>query len=180
MLRECLVFFSPPILSRCCALSRMLGVSCRILDRSGWCVTLQHSLQFVVSFNVFCLHLHAGRGICVLLLEYCGPGLADGCVALVQLVPMGCPVKADGSVVTWGSCTSRWVLVRGEVGQVLLSPCGVPCVELCQTFALFSNAVLLLWWSGDFQAPSAAREQGFHLVGVWLQWLSWVNIVRVV
>ena len=61
--------------------------------------------------------------------------------------------------------------MRGEVGQVLLSPCGVPCVELCQTFVLFSNAVLLLWWSGDFQAPSVAREQGFH---------PWVNIVRIV
>ena len=45
------------------------------------------------------------------LLRYCCPELADGCLALVQLVPMGCPVKEDGSVVTWGSCTSRWVFV---------------------------------------------------------------------
>ena len=38
-------------------------------------------------------------------LGVCGPELADGCLALVQLVPMGCPVKQDGSVVTWGSCS---------------------------------------------------------------------------
>ena len=38
----------------------------------------------------------------------------------------------------------------------------------------------LLRWSGDFQAPSAARDQGFHSVGFWLQVLSWVKFVRCV
>ena len=81
--RVCLVFVSPPILSRCCALSRMLGVSCRILDCSGWCVTLQHShhllcpsISFVCTF-MFCWQEHLW-----LLLECSGPGFADGCVAL--------------------------------------------------------------------------------------------------
>ena len=38
----------------------------------------------------------------------------------------------------------------------------------------------LFRWSGDFQAPSAARDQGFHPVGFWLQMLSWVKFVRCV
>ena len=66
----------------------------------GHFVTLS---SFVVSFYVSRLHLNAlaGRGHFGLLLGYRGPGLADGCLALVQLVPMGCLVKEDGCVVTW-------------------------------------------------------------------------------
>ena len=81
----------------------MLGVSCRILDRSGWCViTLQHSHHLLRSSMSFvCTFMSCWQVHLWLLLEYCGSGLADGCVALVQLVPMGCPVKEDGSVVTW-------------------------------------------------------------------------------
>ena len=63
---------------------------------------------------------------------------------------------------------------------MLLSPCGCSCVEFCQPFICSPNAVLWFWWSGDLQAPSAAREQGFHPVVFWLQRLSWVDIVRYV
>ena len=55
-------------------------------------------------------------------------------------------------------------------------------VVLASNFAslLFCSpkTVLLFWWSGDFQAPSDAREHFFHPVSFWLQRLSWVNIVR--
>ena len=65
--------------------------------------------SFVVSFYVVCLHFHvllAAAFVASLV-----PGLSDGCVALDQLVPMGCLVKEDGSVVTWGFCVSRWVVL---------------------------------------------------------------------
>ena len=46
----------------------------------------------------------------------CGSEVADGCLALVQLVPMAQSVKGDGSVVTWGilyfvmGACARWGL----------------------------------------------------------------------
>ena len=49
----------------------------------------------------------------------------------------------------------------------------VCCVDLPTQCFLFR-------WSGDFQAPSAARDQGFHPVGFRLQMLSWVKFVRCV
>ena len=54
---------------------------------------------------------------------------------------------------------------------VLASNLPVYCVDLPTQCFLFR-------WSGDFQAPSAARDQGFHPVGFWLQRLSWVKSVR--
>ena len=50
----------------------------------------------------------------------------------------------------------------------------------CQFLRWPPNTVFLFWWSGDFQAPSAAREQAFHPVGFWLQRLSWIKSVRYV
>ena len=50
--------------------------------------------------------------------------------------------------------------MRCEVGQVFFSPCGVLASNFVSLLLCSPNAVLLFWWSGDFQAPSDAREQG--------------------
>ena len=80
----------------------------------------------------------------------------------------GDPVLRDGCLceVKLARCFCRYVVV--------------PASNFASLLFCSPNAVLLFWWSGDFQAPSAARYQGFHPVVFWLQRLSWVNIVRYV
>ena len=93
---------------------------------------------------------------------------------------MDCLVKEDGSVVTRGFCTSRWVIVRGEVGQVLLSPCGGSCVEFTNLLCCSPYAVLFVSLVRRFSGTVSREGSGLPPCRFWLQKLSWVNFARCV